>query len=74
MFGFEQQDQRRYPVIGGVVVLSRDAEVIREAAIALEVDKEERRQAKREEQVLRRWEAIVRAALSREKLREKYGH
>lgn len=61
-------------MIGGVVVLSRDAEVIREAAIALEVDKEERRQAKREEQVLRRWEAIVRAALSREKLREKYGH
>ena len=61
-------------MIGGVVVLSRDAELVREAAAALELDKEGKRLAKREEQMVRRWEAMVRAALMRQELREKYGH
>lgn len=60
-------------MIGGVVVLSGDAELIKEASLALESEKEERRMAKREGQVIRWWETLVRAALSRQELREKYG-
>ena len=55
-------------------MLSRDAELVREAAAALEYDKEGKRLAKREEQIIRRWEAMVRATLSRQELRERYGH
>lgn len=74
IFGFESRGMKSYPVIGGVVVLAEDADLIAEAALSMSIDKEEKQLAKQESTVLKRWETLVRSALSREELRVKYGH
>lgn len=74
LFGFETSGMHKHPVIGGVVVLSRDADLVQAAAREVSVDKEDRLEARRLAAVLGRWESLVRSALSRQLLKDTYGH
>ena len=62
------------PRMGGVVVLREHAELVQEGAECLEVAREEAQWKKREKALVLRWERLVFAAVSRQQLREKYGH
>ena len=65
---------KNVPIFGGVVVLKCDAELLLEGAASMALEKEQRAETKREAGILKRWEGIVRSAVSRELLRDKYGH
>ena len=71
---FETSNGRRVPKVDGVVVFTRDEEIVREAAASLTYDKRLRAAAKKEGVLVKRWERVVKMLLSREDLRRKYGH
>jgi hypothetical protein len=72
--GFERKGQYTVPVLGGVVVLQEHAAVVVDAAVFMNEARVEAFIKKREQALLARWERLVVAAVSRERLRQTYGH
>eukprot|EP00607_Mallomonas_marina_P003139 CAMPEP_0182438786 /NCGR_PEP_ID=MMETSP1167-20130531/86002_1 /TAXON_ID=2988 /ORGANISM="Mallomonas Sp, Strain CCMP3275" /LENGTH=751 /DNA_ID=CAMNT_0024632303 /DNA_START=33 /DNA_END=2289 /DNA_ORIENTATION=+ len=71
---FETRNGRRVPKLDGAVVLTDHAELVQEAAANLEEERCKKADYKREKIMLSRWEKIARGVLSRNRLRETYGH
>ena len=71
--GFETKGGHTVPQIGGIVVLAQHRDLVSEGAQELEMYKEQQRSAKHEATVAKRWEQLVKAALTSERLRAKYG-
>ena len=72
--GFERRGQFNVPIIGGVVVLRQHAVILQDASFFMENVQEENLYRKKEKEMLQKWERVVYGILSRQKLREKYGH
>ena len=71
---FETRGGHRVPVIDGVAVFQDFEEIVREAAIALEDQRIEKFNNKKEFIITGRWVKLVKSLLNRQKLREAYGH
>ena len=56
------------PTFRGCVCLEKDADMVRDAATDLEKDRDERKEKKREDKVLKNWARLVGAALNFEHL------
>jgi hypothetical protein len=72
--GFENKGQFTIPLIGGVVVLREHEQLVLDATYFLDAVREESEYTKREALVCSRWRRLVVAALSRQGLRDRYGH
>ncbi|KAH9947442.1 Rad4-domain-containing protein [Amylocystis lapponica] len=70
--GFEFKKRRAFPVISGIVVAAENATAVLEAHWAAEQDAEEKRRAKRQEQVIKRWIKLVHGLRIRQRLQEQY--
>jgi xeroderma pigmentosum group C-complementing protein len=73
LFGFEEKAGRKFPVIGGVVILESDSDIIFSAIAELDAQMESRSAAKKEADVLARWCRVVRLAITRCKLKDRHG-
>lgn len=72
--GFESRGGLRHAKIGGLVVLQDHFDVLRDALSQVKQIKEQEQDHKREMEIVKRWEALVRSALSRQALKRMYGH
>jgi hypothetical protein len=72
--GFERRGLHTVPIIGGVVVLRQHVGVVKDASYFVSAVKEENSYHKRDKEITARWERLAFGMLSRERLREKYGH
>ncbi|KAI0821974.1 hypothetical protein BC628DRAFT_1460116 [Trametes gibbosa] len=70
--GFEFRKGRAFPIITGVVVAVENQAALFEAYWEAEVQAEAKRNAKRQEQVLRRWTKLVQGLRIRQRLLEQY--
>ncbi|CCM04912.1 uncharacterized protein FIBRA_07109 [Fibroporia radiculosa] len=70
--GFEFKKRRAFPVITGIVVAAENEDVLLEAYWEAEHDAEEKRRAKQQEQVLKRWTRLVHGLRIRQRLQEQY--
>ncbi|GBE85109.1 Rad4-domain-containing protein [Sparassis crispa] len=70
--GFEFKKRRAFPIISGIVVAAENEQTVLEAFWEAEQDAEEKRRAKREEQVLKRWTKLVQGLRIRQRLQEQY--
>lgn len=74
IFGWESNNGHRVPKIGGILVLSRYQDSVIDVAETIFYEKQIQLEEKHELSVIRNWEKIVRKLLTRNELREKYGH
>jgi hypothetical protein len=72
--GFENKGQHTVPRIGGVVVLREHEQLVLDATYFLEAVREENHYSKKDVAVYSRWKRLVNAVLSRQRLRDRYGH
>lgn len=72
--GFESRGGGRHPRIGGVVVLERDYDILISAVQEIQQEAARVSDEKREAVIVQRWTDLVRSALSRQNLKEIYGH
>ena len=72
--GFEFRGGTRQPKLGGLVVLEEHCDIMRNALAQIKTNKEEEQRQKRENEIIQRWSKLVRCALSRQNLKELYGH
>ena len=72
--GFERRGLHTVPIIGGVVVLRQHAAIVQDASFFVEAVREENVYIKRDKEITSKWERLAFGVLSRQKLREKYGH
>ncbi|KAI0763653.1 hypothetical protein BD413DRAFT_495167 [Trametes elegans] len=70
--GFEFKKRRAFPVITGIVVAAENEAPVIEAYLEAERAAEEKRRAKREEQVIKRWVKLVQGLRIRKRLQEQY--
>ncbi|EPS96506.1 hypothetical protein FOMPIDRAFT_1053153 [Fomitopsis schrenkii] len=70
--GFEFKKRRAFPVITGAVVATENAEALLEAYWEAEHDAEEKRRAKREDAVIKRWTKLIHGLRIRQRLQEQY--
>ncbi|EMD39582.1 hypothetical protein CERSUDRAFT_111894 [Gelatoporia subvermispora B] len=70
--GFEFKKRRAFPVITGIVVAAENEETILEAYWVAEHDAEEKRRAKRQDQVIKRWTKLIQGLRIRQRLQEQY--
>ena len=70
--GFDYSGGHPHPKIGGILVLSQDYHMIAEGASNVVVDKAEKAEKKKTQQVLAKWDKLVRTALLRERLKREY--
>ncbi|TFK52131.1 Rad4-domain-containing protein [Heliocybe sulcata] len=70
--GFEFRKRRATPIITGVVVAAENEAALLEAYWEMERDAEEKRQAKRHEQVLKRWTRLIQGLRIRDRLKRQY--
>ncbi|PIL22401.1 hypothetical protein GSI_15089 [Ganoderma sinense ZZ0214-1] len=70
--GFEFKKRRAFPVVTGIVIAAENESVLLEAYWEAEQDAETKRQAKRQEQVLKRWTKLVQGLRIRQRLIEQY--
>ena len=72
LFGFEDRQETRCPVFGGIVVLQKDVDIVKAALDQVEHDDELRKESIRKAKVLRKWQALVSRILTRLSLKERY--
>ena len=72
--GFERRGMYTVPIVEGAVVLAQHADVVRDAAFFVAAVREETQYMKHSKEVVGRWERLAYGMLSRQRLREKYGH
>lgn len=72
--GFERKGLQNVPIIGGVVVLKQHANILKDASFFVEAVKEETHYMNKEKEMIVKWERLAHGMLSRQTLREKYGH
>lgn len=72
--GFEQKGLHTVPIVGGVVVLKGMEQLLQDAAIFTNAAEEEKYYQKRNLKIAQKWERIVGSVLSRQRLRDTYGH
>ncbi|KZT11843.1 Rad4-domain-containing protein [Laetiporus sulphureus 93-53] len=72
--GFEFKKRQAFPVITGIVVAAENEEAVLEAYWEAEHDAEQKRRAKREEQVIKRWTKLIQGLRIRQRLQEQYAH
>jgi len=70
--GFEFKKRRAFPLITGIVVAAENEEAMLEAYWEAEHDAEEKRRAKREDQVVKRWKKFIHGLRIRQRLQEQY--
>ncbi|KAF9814962.1 hypothetical protein IEO21_04812 [Rhodonia placenta] len=78
--GFEFKKRRAFPVVTGIVVAAENEEAVLDSTNRFpskayweaEHDAEEKRRAKREEQVIKRWTKLVHGLQIRQRLQEQY--
>ncbi len=73
VFGFENKNGRSYPNIGGIIVLSENAELLTEALEHIQIERDLKRNEEHEKLINSRWEKMVRCLIIREGLRIRYG-
>jgi xeroderma pigmentosum group C-complementing protein len=71
---FEFKNGRYYPKIGGIVVLKQSKQLIEDSFYEFSAFQEETEYEKFQQKIYDRWKKIIRLLLSRERLRETYGH
>ncbi|CDO71667.1 hypothetical protein BN946_scf184915.g11 [Trametes cinnabarina] len=69
---FEFKKRRAFPVISGVVVAAENEAALIEAYWEAEQHAEAKRQAKRQEQVIKRWTKLIQGLRIRQRLQEQY--
>lgn len=72
--GFERRGLQNVPIIGGVVVLKQHASILQDASFFVEAVKEETQYKKKEKELITKWARLAHGMISRQNLREKYGH
>ena len=72
--GFERGEAGPLPVVGGIVVLERDYEVITGAAGVIMEQNREHAVLKKSKLIIARWESLIKHALIRLELKARYGH
>ncbi|KAH9841395.1 Rad4-domain-containing protein [Rhodofomes roseus] len=70
--GFEFKKRRAFPVITGIVVAAENEGTILEAYWEAEHEAEQKRRAKREDQVIKRWTKLIHGLRIRQRLQEQY--
>ncbi|KAI1793306.1 Rad4-domain-containing protein [Ganoderma leucocontextum] len=70
--GFEFKKRKAFPVVTGIVIAAENEPVLLEAYWEAEQDAEAKRQAKRQEQVIKRWTKLVQGLRIRQRLIEQY--
>ncbi|KAI0947082.1 hypothetical protein AcV7_009609 [Taiwanofungus camphoratus] len=70
--GFEFKKRRAYPVITGIVVAADNEDTVLEAYWEAEHVAEDKRRAKRQEQVIKRWTKLVQGLRIRQRLQDQY--
>jgi xeroderma pigmentosum group C-complementing protein len=72
--GFETRGLRTVPVTSGIIVLKDQEAMLWDSIITIEAMKSELLYEKQEKKIIDRWEKLVRSAISREWIRNTYGH
>jgi hypothetical protein len=83
-FTYNSKNKKMIPTVGGVVVLARDAALLREAitsfvvetnilADAQSAENETKERKLKQERVIKRWEYLVKALFTKQRLRKLYG-
>ncbi|PCH40265.1 Rad4-domain-containing protein [Wolfiporia cocos MD-104 SS10] len=70
--GFEFKKRRAFPVLTGIVIAAENEQAVLEAYWEAEHDAEEKRRAKRQEQVIKRWTKLIQGLRIRQRLQEQY--
>ncbi|OSD07353.1 Rad4-domain-containing protein, partial [Trametes coccinea BRFM310] len=70
--GFEFKKRRAFPVVTGVVVAAENEAALIEAYWEAEQHAEAKRQAKRQEQVIKRWTKLIQGLRIRQRLQKQY--
>ncbi|THH27307.1 hypothetical protein EUX98_g6882 [Antrodiella citrinella] len=70
--GFEFKKRRAFPLITGIVVAAENEEAVLEAFWEAEHEAEKKRNAKRQEQVIKRWTRLVQGLRIRQRLQAQY--
>jgi hypothetical protein len=75
IIGFERQNGLfNIPKIGGIVIMTNNIDVLNDAIIMIDSIHVEQVINKKQEQINMKWYKLVKCLLTRQKLREMYGH
>lgn len=74
LVGFESKGTITIPKIGGIVVLTIYAPLLYDALFEMSAWKNEVEYNKKEEEILGKWARLARRLLTRQRLKDEYGH
>jgi xeroderma pigmentosum group C-complementing protein len=71
---FEMKNGRHFPKMGGILILEQHKPLIEDSLYEFNSFKDEQEYDKYQEKVYSRWKKLIRSLLSRQRLKETYGH
>ena len=74
VIGFERQGLCNIPKIGGIVIMKDNVDVLYDAIMMIDSIQVEQSIDKKQLQINHKWHKIVRSYMTRQKLRDMYGH
>ena len=72
--GFERRGMHNVPKMGGIVVLKEHEQILLDAIYYIDSVKDELAYEKKDKDTTERWSRLVQSLLSRQRLRDQYGH